>query len=261
MAVNRRRPGKPHLFAAIALALAGILLGSGHAFAQEPPPRFDHSTCPDNLGIPGDVTLTCGFVTVLENRATLSGNTIELYVVRIQGISRVLNPDPVIYLAGGPGGSATRSAQRFIDNARFLYAERDLVLFDQRGIGGSKPRLECADYRHGAAELRHLDPSPEERLQWQVEALMDCRKTLSTEQEIDLDTYNSASTAADVVDIASAMGYDSFNLYGVSYGTVLALTVMRDFPANIRSVVPRRRSSPSGKSLSFPLWQSGGHPG
>ena len=237
MAANRRRPGKPHLFAAIALALAGILLVSGHAFAQEPPPRFETSTCPDNLGIPGDVTLTCGFVTVLENRATLSGNTIELYVVRIQGMNRVLNPDPVIYLAGGPGGSATRSAQRFIDKARFLYAERDLVLFDQRGIGGSKPRLECSDYRHGAAELRHLDLSPEDELQWHVEALMDCRKTLSTEQGIDLDTYNSASTAADVVDIASAMGYDSFSLYGASYGTVLALTVMRDFPDNIRSVV------------------------
>ena len=66
---------------------------------------------------------------------------------------------------------------------------------------------------------------------------MDCRKSLSAEQGIDVDTYNSASTAADVADIASAMGYDSYNLYGSSYGTILALTVMRDYPANIRSVV------------------------
>ena len=241
VAVDRHRPRKLHLVAAIALALAGVLLWSGQVFGQEPPPPFEpefsSSACPHNLSVPGDVTLSCGFVTVLEDRATLSGNTIELYVVRIQGIRRFLNRDPIIYLAGGPGGSATRSTQRFIDDARFLYTERDLILFDQRGIGGSKPRLECSEYRHGNANLRHLDLSPEEKLQWRVNALMDCRKTLSTEQGIDLDAYNSASTAADVVDVASAMGYESFNLYGASYGTLLALTVMRDFPANIRSVI------------------------
>ena len=121
---------------------------------------------------------------------------------------RFQNPDPIIYLAGGPGGSATRRTQRFIDDAGYLYTERDIILFDQRGIGGSKPRLECSEYRHGNANLRHLDLSPEEKLQWRVNALMDCRKTLSTEQGIDLDAYNSASTAADVVDIASAMGYE-----------------------------------------------------
>ena len=241
MAVDRHRPRKLHLVAAIALALAGVLLWSGQAFGQEPPPpfepEFDSSACPHNLGVPGDVTLSCGLVTVLEDRATLSGNTIELYVVRIQGIRRFLNRDPIIYLAGGPGVSATRAAQHFIDEARFLYAERDLILFDQRGIGGSKPRLECSEYRHGYADIRHLDLSPEDKLQWRVEALMDCRKILSTEKGIDLDTYNSASTATDVVDIASAMGYESFNLYGASYGTLLALTIMRDYPTDIRSVV------------------------
>ena len=244
MAVDRHRPRKLHLVAAIVLALAGVLLLTGQAFGQEPPPsetspfkpEFSGSACPYNLSVPGDVTLSCGFVTVLEDRATLSGNTIELYVVRIQGIRRFLNRDPIIYLAGGPGGSATRRTQRFIDDARFLWTERDLILFDQRGIGGSKPRLECSEYRHGYAEIRHLDLSPEDKLRWKVQALIDCRKTLNA-QGIDLDTYNSASTAADVVDIASAMGYESFNLYGASYGTLLALTVMRDYPASIRSVV------------------------
>ncbi|MYD50456.1 MAG: alpha/beta hydrolase [Dehalococcoidia bacterium] len=236
-----RRSGTVLLPLGLLIILVSVHIGAGQAFAEEPPPRFEprfeHSSCPDNLGVPGDVALTCGFVTVLENRAILRGSTIDLYVVRIEGKSRFLNRDPIIYLAGGPGGSATRAAQWFIDDARFLYTDRDLVLFDQRGIGGSKPRLECPEFRHRNAELRHLDLSPEEKLQRRVDALLDCRKSLSAEQGIDVDTYNSASTAADVVDIASAMGYDSYNLYGSSYGTILALTVMRDFPANIRSVV------------------------
>ena len=244
VAVDRHRPRKLHLVAGIALALAGVLLWSGQAFGQEPPPSetspfepdFDHSACPYDLDVPSDVTLSCGFVTVLEDRATLSGSTIDLYVVRIHGTRRFLNRDPIIYLAGGPGGSATRRTQRFIDDARFLYTERDLILFDQRGIGGSKPRLECSEYRHGYADVRHLDLSPEDKLRWKIEALIDCKKTL-TAQGIDMNTYTSASTADDVVDIASAMGYESVNLYGASYGTILALTVMRDFPANIRSVI------------------------
>ena len=244
VAVDRHRPRKLHLVAGIALALAGVLLWSGQAFGQEPPPSetspfepdFDHSACPYDLDVPSDVTLSCGFVTVLEDRATLSGSTIDLYVVRIQGPRRFLNRDPIIYLAGGPGGSATRRTQRFIDDAPFLYTERDLILFDQRGIGGSKPRLECSEYRHGYADVRHLDLSPEDKLRWKIQALIDCRKTL-TAQGIDMNTYTSASTAADVVDIASAMGYESVNLYGASYGTILALTVMRAFPTNIRSVI------------------------
>ena len=231
---------KSHLVMGTALAFAAMLLWSAPAFAQEPPhmePEFEPGACPYDLAVPADLELSCGFVTVLEDRSTPGGRTIDLYVVRIRGPTPFKNRDPIIYLAGGPGGSATRATQRFIDRARFLYSERDLILFDQRGIGGSKPRLECSEYRHGIAEQRHLDLSPEEELDWRVQALLDCRKTLSDEQGINLDNYNSASTAADVVDIASAMGYESYNLHGVSYGSVLALTVMRDFPDNIRSVV------------------------
>ena len=261
-AVDRHRSKKLHLVAGIVIALASLLLVRGQAFGQEPPPfepEFNHSACSWDLNVPSDVTLSCGFVTVLENRDTPSWRTIELYVVRIEGKSRFLNRDPIIYLAGGPGGSATRAAQHFIDEARFLYTERDLVLFDQRGIGGSKPRLECPEFRHGNAELRHLELSPEEKLQRRVDALMDCRKSLSAEQGIDVDTYNSASTAADVADIASAMGYDSYNLYGSSYGTILAPDCHKRLSSQHTERSPRRGPSASGESLSFDLCQQRRH--
>ena len=143
---------------------------------------------------------------------------------------------PSSTLAGGPGGSATRATQRFLDRGRHLWTGRYLVLFDQRGIGGSRPRLECAQYRHDYADIRERDLDPDEELEWRVEALLGCKRTL-TDQGIDLGTYTSASTAADVADIVSAMDFDSFNLYGSSYGTLLALTIMRDFPAGVRSVI------------------------
>ena len=186
--------------------------------------------------MPDDATLTCGYVTVLEDRAKPDGRAIELYVVRIRGPYPLRYRDPVIYLAGGPGGSATRRTQWVLDQGRFLWTARDLVLFDQRGIGRSKPRLECAQYRHDYADIRDRDLDPDEELKLRVEALLGCKRTL-IDQGIDLSTYTSASTAADVADIVSAMGYESFNLYGTSYGTLLALTVMRDFPAGVRSVI------------------------
>ena len=230
-------------FAAV-IALAVIALVARQALAQEPSapgpqafkPEFSPGACPEHLDVPDDAFLTCGYVTVLEDRAKPDGRTIELYVVRIRELSAIRYRDPVIYLAGGPGGSPTRSTQWFLDQVRFLWTGRDLVLFDQRGIGRSKPRLECAQYRHDYADIRDRDLDPDEELKLRVEALLGCKRTLS-DRGIDLSTYTSASTAADVADIVSAMGYESFNLYGASYGTLLALTVMRDFPAGVRSVI------------------------
>ena len=232
----------PLMVAAVALAVIALVPGQAHAQEPSTPgtqafePEFSTGECPEYLEVPHDAILTCGYVTVLEDRARPDGRTIELYVVRIRELSPIEYREPVIYLAGGPGGSATRRAQRFLDRGRHLWTGRYLVLFDQRGIGGSRPRLECAQYRHGYADIRDSDLDPDEKLEWRMETLLDCKRTL-TDQGIDLDTYTSASTAADVADIVSAMDFDSFNLYGSSYGTRLALTVMRDFPAGVRSVI------------------------
>ena len=52
-----------------------------------------------------------------------------------------------------------------------------------------------------------------------------------------LDSYNTAENAADIADLRVAMGIEEWDLYGVSYGTALALTVLRDHPEGVRSVV------------------------
>jgi pimeloyl-ACP methyl ester carboxylesterase len=69
-----------------------------------------------------------------------------------------------------------------------------------------------------------------------VDAFHRCRDRLAA-QGIDLSAYNSAASAADVNDLRLALGYQQLNLYGDSYGTRLALTVMRDYPEAVRSAV------------------------
>ena len=216
---------------------APLVLLAWAAQAQQEPltatpftqPEFVEADCSKWFGRPGGVHIDCGYVSVLEDRAKPHGNVIRLAVARLRGSVPSPHPDPVIYLAGGPGESALGRTYWLIDDARFIWEERDLILLDQRGVGHSEPRLECPDYHRQKAVLRELDLDPDDELQREVGALLACKRTLS-EQGIDVNAYTREAIAADVVDVAEAMGYEAFNLFGSSFGTMLALTVMRDFP-------------------------------
>ena len=236
--IHRRR-----LVSATVTAGASLVLLAWTGHAQEPlsstpftAPEFVKADCPMRFDHPRGLHVDCGYVSVLEDRGWPDGNVIRLAVARLRASVSSSHPDPVIYLAGGPATSALERIDLFIDDARFIWKERDLVLLDQRGVGHSEPRLECPDYRRRTAEIGELDLNPDEELQRQVDALLACKRTLS-EQGIDLGAYSPEAVAADVAHVAEAMGYRAYNLYGGSYGTMLALTVMRDFPVNLRSVI------------------------
>ncbi len=236
--IRRRRPVSAALAAGVALVL---LAWVGHA--QEPPsstpftePEFVEADCPMWFDRPHGLHVDCGYVAVLEDRGRTDGNVIRLAVARLRASVPSPRPDPVIYLAGGPGVSAVESIDRFTDDARFIWEERDLILLDQRGVGHSEPRLECPDFPRLQVALLDRNLDPDEKLQRGVDALLACRHALS-EQGIDMSAYTPEAVAADVADVARAMGYETYNLYGSSFGSMLALTVMRDFPEDVRAVI------------------------
>jgi pimeloyl-ACP methyl ester carboxylesterase len=117
-----------------------------------------------------------------------------------------------------------------------VLAQRDLVLFDQRGTGYSQPRLDCPERSAVTPALLDGSLSEEQARAAIVEAFRRCRVRLIA-QGIDLSAYNSAASAADLNDLRLALGYEKLNLYAVSYGTRLALTLMRDYPQAVRSAV------------------------
>ena len=117
---------------------------------------------------------------------------------------------------------------------------RELILIDQRGVGRSEPALDCPGFVELYLDL--LDQRLEgERLDGdamralKLQALSACAETLGT--TADLAMYNSAASAADIDDLRIALGYEQLDLWGTSYGTWLALAVMRDYPAGVRSAV------------------------
>jgi pimeloyl-ACP methyl ester carboxylesterase len=143
----------------------------------------------------------------------------------------------VIHLAGGPGSASLQIVWYYFSVGlnRFLES-RDYIIFDQRGTGFSLPALHCPERDDLTVTLLTQQVGDPEAHMLEIDAYSRCRDRL-TGQGVNLAAYNSAASAADVNDLRIALGYDQINLYGVSYGTRLALTVMRDYPAIVRSVI------------------------
>lgn len=203
--------------------------------------RFEPAPCAFVLpeGYVQGENVTCGYLVVPENRAALPSRALRLAVGIFHPAGGATSPDPLIYLSGGPGGSALELLRYPFPDffAPVLEATgRDLILFDQRGVGRSQPALDCPNVDALMLEKMDQAPAPAQAMADQVTAAyLDCAAEL--QQVADLTQYNSTTSAADVEDLRVALGYETVNLWGVSYGTRLALTVMRDHPAGLRSVV------------------------
>ncbi len=197
-------------------------------------PSFVPGSCP--FEIPPGTNPTCGRLIVPENRGQPAGRLVEL-AVAIFPAELEENHPPVVYLEGGPGGDALDTLS-FSYHARFgfLDDERNVIVFDQRGVGRSTPSLACPELLDLVYDLADERLTGAEYAARGREVVHGCREGW-LDKGVDLSRYNSAESAADVADLRVALGYDEWDLYGVSYGTRLALTVMRDHPEGIRSVI------------------------
>jgi len=181
---------------------------------------FEEDTCPFDLSEGQEEQIQCGYLYVPEDHNDPQGPEIKLAVAIIRSLSNQPAADPIIYLDGGPGGSALADPDSWLESP--LRDDRDIILLDQRGTGYSLPSLNCIE----------LEENEEDALA----ATQACRDRLAN-AGVNLSAYNSANNAADVNELRLALGYEEWNMIGISYGTRLALTTMRDFPTGIRSVV------------------------
>jgi pimeloyl-ACP methyl ester carboxylesterase len=188
---------------------------------------------------PLGIRVTCGYVTVPESRdpdLADDTNEIRLAVALAHSASQTPLGDPVIYLDGGPGGHSVTFGNFYLQSMRHFLHNRDVILFDQRGVGESEPRLHCPELLAISYEYLDEDLSYDEANAINLDAFASCRDQLIADGA-NLSRYNSAENAADVRDIVTALGYEQVNLFGASYGTRLGLTVMRDHPNRVRSAV------------------------
>jgi pimeloyl-ACP methyl ester carboxylesterase len=173
----------------------------------------------------GPTDAYCGSYAVYENRDSKQGRKIDLRIVLLPALSRDAKPDPVFFLAGGPGQGAAQLARGIREMFRRVQAERDIVLVDQRGTGESNP-LDC---KSDEDSLKELNDPPEAV----VARLKSCMEGL----DADLRFYTTNIAMDDLDDVRQFLGYEQINLYGGSYGTRAALVYLRQHEPHVRAAV------------------------
>ena len=166
----------------------------------------------------------CGKLEVWENRGTRSGRKLPLKIVVLPGLKRNTAPDPLFFLAGGPGQAAAKMARQVREIFNNVQVDRDLVLVDQRGTGDSNP-LECK------SDDDSLEPDPDKSLQ----DLRTCLASYTEKADVRLYTTNIAMD--DLDEVRQFLGYSKINLYGGSYGTRAAITYARRHNDSVRSAI------------------------
>ncbi len=171
----------------------------------------------------------CGVVSRALDQAQPDGTRIDVHYVVVPALARRKRPDPVFFLAGGPGQSAIQVAPMVLQLLERLNNRRDLVFVDQRGTGRSAP-LKCDDQRHRPL-TEQLDVGMRDRLMAQ------CLVQLKKLPYGDLRHFTTVVAMQDLDAVRQALGVPTINLIGGSYGTRAALEYMRQFPNAVRRSV------------------------
>jgi pimeloyl-ACP methyl ester carboxylesterase len=238
-------------FVFLAVLILAPLLGAGHH--TPPAPRFQTAPCPKTPEpIAALSHARCGFLSVPENRTRANSRLIRLAVAIIPSRSQPAQPDPIVFLAGGPGEAA------ILDTPFLVHAgvnrNRDVIIIEQRGTLYDDPDLNCPEldqYYSRQVSLTYDAPSTG---RVQAAAAAACRRRL-VQKGVDLSAFNTTENEEDVVDLRHALGVRQWNVYGYSYGTDLALSLMRDHPDGIRTVILDSVVPPDLVSLPW-TWSS-----
>lgn len=172
----------------------------------------------------------CGTVSRALDPAHEDGVRFELHFAVLPALARHKKPDPVFFLAGGPGQSAIDLAGPVGRMLSRLGQRRDIVLVDQRGTGRSAPLL-CDDGAPSEA-LREQIEAPR-----QLQRLRQCLQRVQALPHGNLRLYGTTPAMADLDAVRRTLGAERINLVGVSYGTRAALEYLRLHPRQVRRMV------------------------
>jgi pimeloyl-ACP methyl ester carboxylesterase len=167
----------------------------------------------------------CGSLPVYENRDTRTGRMIHLKIAVIKSTSPQPAKDPVFLLSGGPGVAATTDTGN-IQLSLYIQKDRDVVLVDQRGTGGSN-QVTAPE----SPDWSGLSPSELEK------AYAAWIKKQLPKLGMDLRYYTTSVAMDDLDEVREALGYEKINLFGGSYGATAAQYYLRQHEQHVRSVV------------------------
>ncbi len=221
----------PGVVRGVARNLGRALIGASVLWGAAPVAAHI-ALAPCELRSSGDLMLVkaeCGRLPVLQNPAHPHGRTIDLAIAVVPAVRTVPRPDPLFVLAGGPGEAATTFYAGVASAFALIHRDRDIVLVDQRGTGGSNA-LNCPATRQRTAHQWGAPTRAEI-----VAATEQCLRALRRHAHVR--DYTTDLAVGDLNRVRIALGYRKINLYGSSYGTVVAQEYLRRFPQHVRSMI------------------------
>jgi pimeloyl-ACP methyl ester carboxylesterase len=169
----------------------------------------------------------CATLAVPENHDEPGGRTIDLAIALVVP-DRQAEPDPLVFIAGGPGESALESYPGMHGALADARSNRIVLLVDARGTGGSHP-LKCSTEgldalgAHGATSVEVARAAAER-----------CRDALADSS--DLRFYTTGDHIRDLDRVRATLGIEQVNLIGLSYGTRVAQQYTKRYPQHTRTV-------------------------
>lgn len=217
----------------VVVACAALLAACGAAPAPRPAPAPPSPLKPAPCKLPASADgARCGVLTVPEDWARPGGRELTLRVVVLPATGPRALP-PLYHFEGGPGLPASIAAEFYATAGAAYRRNRDVVLLDQRGTGGSAP-LACPVFvTHPLVPV--LDTA----------AVAACRVRLA--EGADLARYGTADAVRDVEQLRVALGHGPIDLIGLSYGTRVAQEYARAYPQRVRAIALLSAVSPDDK--------------
>ena len=175
------------------------------------------------VGYPG-IKARCGTLQRPLDPANPDGESIDLFVAVVPALSLEPALDPLVPIAGGPGQASSEFYAGFAGAFEDIRRERDIVLLDQRGTGQSAA-MDC-----DIDEDELTGPFSAEET---IAAARECLDSLPYDPRF----FTTSVAVEDLEALRTALGYQQFNLYGISYGSRVAQHFLRRYPDATRSVI------------------------
>lgn len=203
--------------------------------------RFTPGPC--WFSVPEGEAALCGTVAVPERRERSGSGSFRLPVAVLLSTARQPAADPVLFLEGGPGASPFGSSEAVEERMEVWWElsapfrrSRNVILFDPRGVGRADPDTDCPELDSVGASPRARPMSREQRASAERAAVTTC---VNRFKAVGLDgaLFSTPIAADDALDVATALGAQRVNLFAVSYGTRVALEILRRQGSRVRSAV------------------------
>jgi pimeloyl-ACP methyl ester carboxylesterase len=212
--------------------------------------RLRWHPCPSvsvGAAVPTTGRLQCASLQVPLNYADPAGRKITLALSEVQATAPPAKRQGVLLVnPGGPGASGLSFAQEVAAGLTPGVArEYDIVGFDTRGVGASKPALSCdpSFFSRPRPDYVPANAAAEQVLVNRARMYAaDCERRFGWL----LPYMTTEDLARDMDSIRAALGQRQINYYGVSYGTYLGQVYATLFPHRIRRMVLDSVVDPAG---------------